>query len=47
MNVNAGVTDATPTADTDQTTTYTYDGDGDETSQTAVMPLGTPSQTTA
>jgi RHS repeat-associated protein len=47
MDVNASVTDATPTSDTNQTTDFTFDGDGDETSQTAIMPSGTPSQTTA
>jgi RHS repeat-associated protein len=42
----AAYTGAAPTSDTDQTTLYTYDGDGNETSMTAVMPSGTPSQTT-
>jgi RHS repeat-associated protein len=41
-----GTTSATPTSDTNQTTKYTYDGNGDETSMTAVMPSGQPSQTT-
>ena len=41
-----GTSGATPTSDTNQTTTYTYDGDGNQTSMTAVMPSGTPSQTT-
>ena len=43
----AAYTDGTPTSDTNQTTTYTYDGDGHQTSMTAVMPSGQPSQTTA
>ena len=47
MDANADVTDAAPTSDTNQTTDLTLDGIGDETSQTAVMPSGTPSQTTA
>jgi RHS repeat-associated protein len=47
MDANADVTDATPTDDTNQTTDITFDGNGDETSQTAVMPSGTPNQTTA
>ena len=47
MDVNGDVTDAVPTSDTNQTTDFTFDPDGDETSQTAVMPSGTPSQTTA
>jgi hypothetical protein len=37
----------TPTSSTNQITTYTYDGDGHELTQTAVMPSGTNSQTTA
>ena len=39
-------TDGTPTSDSNQTTAYTYDGLGDITSMTAVMPSGTPDQTT-
>jgi hypothetical protein len=46
MNTIAAYTDGTPTADTNQTTDFTFDADGDETSQTAVMPSGTPNQTT-
>ena len=42
----ADYTDGTPTADSNQTTAYTYDGLGDLTSMTAVMPSGTPDQTT-
>jgi RHS repeat-associated protein len=38
---------AAPTSDTNQTTDFTYNGEGNETSMTAVMPSGTPSQTTA
>ena len=41
-----GYTDGIPTSDTNQTTAYTYDGLGDITSMTAVMPSGTPDQTT-
>jgi RHS repeat-associated protein len=43
----AAYTGGTPTSSTDQTTTFTYNGNGNETSQTAVMPSGTPNQTTA
>ena len=43
----AAYTDGTPTSNTNQTTTYTYDGDGNVLTMTAVMPTGTPSQTTA
>jgi RHS repeat-associated protein len=41
-----GTSSPTPTSDTNQMTLYTYDGDGNETSMTAVMPSGTPDQTT-
>src|SRR6202035_2903116 len=37
----------TPTSSTNQITTYTYDGSGNVLTQTAVMPSGTNSQTTA
>jgi YD repeat-containing protein len=43
----AAYTNGVPTSDTNQTTTYTYDGNGDVLTMTAVMPSGTPSQTTA
>ncbi len=43
----ADFSDGTPTASTNQTTTYTYDGNGNLLSETAVMPSGTPNQTTA
>ncbi len=36
-----------PANATDQTTAFTHDGNGDEITETAVMPPGTPSQTTA
>lgn len=40
-------TDGTPTDSSNRTTDYTYDGDGNLSSQTAVMPTGQPSETTA
>jgi RHS repeat-associated protein len=42
----ADYTDGTPTNNSNQTTAYTYDGDGHTLTMTAVMPSGTPSQTT-
>jgi YD repeat-containing protein len=44
---DATINSGQPTDSANQTTDYTYDGNGDITSITAVMPLGTPSQTTA
>ena len=42
-----GTSGATPTSSTNQTTGYTYDGNNHVLTRTAVMPVGTPSQTTA
>ena len=42
----ADYTDGTPTSNSNQTTSYTYDGDNHTITLTAVMPSGTPSQTT-
>jgi RHS repeat-associated protein len=42
----ADYTNGTPTASTNQTTNYTYNGVGDVLTVQAVMPAGTPSQTT-
>jgi len=42
----ADYTDGTPTNDSNQTTDYTYDGNSDVLTMKAVMPSGTPSQTT-
>jgi RHS repeat-associated protein len=39
-------TNGTPTASSNQTTNYTYNGIGDVLTEQAVMPSGTPSQTT-
>jgi RHS repeat-associated protein len=39
-------TDGTPTNDSNRTTAYTYDGDDHALTVTAVLPSGTPSQTT-
>jgi len=39
-------TNGVPTASSNSTTNYTYDGLGDELTVQAVMPSGTPSQTT-
>ena len=43
---NASINNGQPTASNNQTTNYTYDGVGDTLTVTAVMPSGTPSQTT-
>jgi RHS repeat-associated protein len=43
---STGAVPAANSNDTDQTTAYTYDGDGHTLTLTAVMPAGTPSQTT-
>ncbi len=42
----AGFTDGVPSTGDDQTTLFTYDGDGNLLTQSAVMPVGTNSQTT-
>ncbi len=43
---NAGINGGNPTSSANATTNYTYDGSGHVLTVTAVMPTGTPSQTT-